>query len=267
MTVPESGRDQPSPFPRRSGPTVRVDSVAEEYAYIAAYPGAGGPWEVVRQDLARLAEGPVDRLLVRAPAGDEAEVHFAVGSFFGTPGVTRLGGPTTELLDRLMRTAEEFARANGPHHPGSLPRFPVPSARYPGRVEVPLAVLAVDAGRRGLYAPPRVVTLDYASGEPFGVGEFPGFAPDAWPPARLGDWPPPAVAGFDRVRLQGAVSRLSACTTRLIDAWLAGDTYPHLPDDASEVLALLGVLDLPPTVRLYRQLNPAYVSWLEGAAG
>ena len=267
MAEPPQPDGLPLGLPPRSSGTVRVDSVEEEHAYLAAYRSPGGGWRVVSQTLGRSDDAPIDRLRLRArESGDEGEVLFAIESFFGTPGLARLGTLTTAFLDRLMRIAEEFARANGAHHPGSLPRFPVPSARYPGRVDVPMAVLATEGGRRGLYAPPRVVTVDYATGEPYGVGEFPGFAPEDWPPSRLGDWPPPGLGGIDRVRLQGLVGRFSACVTRLIDAWSAGQEYPHLGDDAREAWTLLGVLDLREMLPSYRTLNPDYVAWWERRA-
>ena len=258
------------PFPPRTCETVRVDSVIEEHAYLNAYPSPAGPWTIASQTLSSVDGNATDRLLIRPEGdqstGEEETVAFDVASFVGTPGLVRLAGFTTDYLDYLMRAAAEFAHANAPVHPGSLPRFPVPSARFPDRVDVPLAVLAVDRGRRGLYAPPLVVTLDYPSGEPYGVGPFPGFDPDSWPPPRLGDWPPPAIAGIDRAQLQGMVSRLSACATRLIDAWLAGDDYPHRTDEAAEVRHLLGRLDPPGAPEIYRRLNGDYVRWLEDAA-
>ena len=248
---------------------MRVDSLAEERAYLDAYPSALGPWEVVSQTLSTRNGRATDRLVVRAGSGEgsvvEAEVLFDVSSFVGTPGLTRLGGFTTEFLDRLTRGALEFARENVPLHPGSLPRFPVPSAHYPGRVDVPLALLAVDAGRRGLFAPPLVVTLDYPSGAPYGVGDFPGFRPADWPPPRLGDWPPPRVAALDRVTLQGTVARFSGCVTRLLDAWLGGANDPHSADDATEAFALLAVLEPPAMLDVYERLNVAYVGWLSDA--
>lgn len=256
-------------FPARAGQAVRVDSLAEEQAYLSAYPSAFGPWEVVSQTLSTRDGHATDRLVVCAGAGAgsvvETEVLFDVSSFVGTPGLTRLGGFTTEFLDRLTHGALEFARSNVPLHPGTLPRFPVPSAHYPGRVDVPLALLAVDAGRRGLFAPPLVVTLDYPGGAPFGVGDFPGFRPADWPPPRLGDWPPPAVAALDRVRLQGTIARFSGCVTRLLDAWLGGADYAHSSDDVAEAFALLAVLDLPAMLEIYERLNAAYVGWLSDA--
>jgi len=259
-----------SPFPPGASETVRVDSVVEEHAYLSAYPSPAGPWTIISQTLSTVDGSATDRLLLQSgedgPAGGRETIAFDVASFVGTPGRRRLDAFTTDHLDHLMRSAAEFAHANAPTHPGSLPRFPVPSARFPDRLDVPLAVLAVDGGRRGLYAPPLVVTLDYPSGDPYGVGPCPGFDADTWPPPHLGDWPPPAVAGLDRIQLQGMVSRLSACATRLIDAWLTGDDYPQRPDEAAEVRVLLGCLDPPGMADVYRRLNAGYADWLETGA-
>ena len=220
-------------LPPLTGDRVRVDSVAERDGFLAAYNATGN-----------------------------VAIQFEVGLLHGGSAPERLGGPTTEFMDVLMRAAGEFARENGPTHPGSLPRFPVPSSRYRGKLDVPIAVLAVEQGRRGLYAPPRVVTLDYATGEPYGVGEFPGFDPRDWPPRRLGDWPPGGIQGMPPARLAGMVARFSACATRLMDVWFGGDDYPQRADEAVEVLALLGILCLPEMLTAYKGLNAGYIAWL-----
>lgn len=245
---------------------VRVDSVAEEYAYLNAYRGPSGDWSILSQTLKYRSGAAVDEVIARDAVGEEILILFDVTTFQGSPGIQRMDGFTTEYLDRLMERAGEFAWLNPPHHPGSLPRFPVPSTRYSRRMDVPLAVLAVDAGRRGLYAPPRVVTLDYPGGNPFGVGEFPGFDPAAWPPPRLGDWPPVTVAQLDRSSLQGAVARFSACATRIMDVWFGGTAYPQLSDEAAEYLGLLSRLDLPEMLPVYARLSPAYLRWIQDQA-
>ncbi len=249
-------------FPAPIHKMVRVDSVSEQYAYLNAYPGPSGRWSIVSQTLRNQEGTATDETIARSALGEEISILFDVTSFHGAPGIHRLDGFTIEYLDRLMQSAAEFARANPPHHPGSLPRFPVPSVRYSGRIDVPLAVLAVEAGRRGLYEPPRVVTLDYPDGVPFGVGEFPGFDPDAWPPPRLGDWPPPTTSRLDRPCLEGSVARFSACATRLMDVWFGGAAYPQLPDEAAEYLSLLARLDLRDMLPVYVRLSPAYMRWI-----
>jgi len=255
------------PFPIRTAPLVRVDSIDEEHAFLAAYPSPNGPWQVASQAFGTDENGPVDRLRVRSGVAEAAtaEVSFAVASFVGSAGRRAGGVVTTEWCDRLMRRALEFAGENPPFHPGSVPRFPVPSARYPGRVDVPLAILAIDNRRRGLYAPARVVTLDHPSGEPVGIGEMPDFDPDEWPPARLGDWPPASATAVDRLRLQGAIARFSACTVRLLDAWRSGEHYPERRDEATEALALLGLLEPSGMLAVYRRLSPRYIAWLGDA--
>jgi hypothetical protein len=250
------------PFPPRTADTYRVDSVAEEYAFFQAYPPAGGAWEIVSQTLRLRADAPQDHITVRHPDHGEVTVPFDVASFYG--GEPAAIGQESDL-DRLLEQAMEFARDNGPHHPGTLPRFPIPSAGYPGRVEVPMALVAVDdTGRRGLYAPPRLVVTTFPQGEPVGVGEFDGFDPDQWPPERLGDWPPPGMAGLDQTRLQAMISRFAGCWSRLLAAWLSVADYPQRTDEAAEALSLLRHLDAPAMASIYQRMNPPFWSWLTG---
>ena len=98
-----------------------------------------------------------------------------------------------ERVSAAMRAGHELAKTEGPLHPGTMPQYPVPSESHAGAVAVPLPILAVDAGQRGLFAPPRIAVVRWPSAEPVGVGDAPGFDPERWPPPRLGDWPPPAV--------------------------------------------------------------------------
>lgn len=252
-----------SPFPHRSVPTVRVDSAAEERAYLAAYPAPGGPWEVVGQVLVSGGR-PEDHLRLRSAGGEEAVVRFDVASFVGAGG--ELGeGAGAEAVDRVMERAGGFARENGPAHPGELPRFPVPSARYPGRVEVPLPILAVDdARRRGLYAPARSVVLGWPGGDPVGVGELPGFDPERWPPPRLGEWPPAGLAELGEARLRGIVARFGACWARLLDVFLGGeeDHYRQRADEAAESRGLLGVLEPAAMGGVYAGVSPRFWGWI-----
>src|SRR5215210_9443615 len=55
-----------SPFPERGTETVRIDSVAEAYAYFTAWPPPDGQWEHVGQVFAPGPAGPEDHLTVRA---------------------------------------------------------------------------------------------------------------------------------------------------------------------------------------------------------
>lgn len=175
--------------------------------------------------------------------------------------ILRYGRPTTESLDILMRTAVSFSADNPPHHPGTLARFPVPSERYPGRVEVPLAVLARDSVAAGLYAPPRVAVLDWRTAAPAGIGEFPGFLPQAWPPPRLGDWPPAESRGLSGQELWASIARLSACLGRLIDFTMHGRSEPHA-EDIADVRVLLSRLELPNMHDYYRKISPRFMGML-----
>ena len=66
-----------SPFPARSTETVRIDSVAEAYAYFTAWPPPNGSWEHVGQVFAPGPEVPKIISTVRAPDGQTAVVRFA----------------------------------------------------------------------------------------------------------------------------------------------------------------------------------------------
>jgi hypothetical protein len=190
--VPVTARDNDR------GQLVRVDSAEEQYAYMLAHFGDPGTWEVTSQQFERAPDGrEVETVDVRASGGDTSRVCFVSRrseSPFEIPEETS----GTEFLDTVMESAFAFSTENPPHHPGTMARFPVPSASYANSLAVPLPVLAVDSGRRGLYAPPRVVVLAFDTLQARGVGEFPGFEPENWPPERLGDWPPPELAGKSR---------------------------------------------------------------------
>ncbi len=249
------------PFPPRTVDTYRADSVEEEHAFLHAYAPPSGAWEVVSQTLRTRSESPRDEITVRAEPFGEVTVPFDIGSFFGgSPGAT---GQEVDL-DLLLEKALDFARANGPHHPGSLPRFPIPSTRYPGRVEVALPLIAADdSNRRGLFAPPRVVVLTFPQGEPIGVGEFDGFSPEDWPPRRLGDWPPPTLRRLDQTRLHATISRFTAIWGRLLTAWISVADYPQRADESAEALSLLAILDSPAMLQIYEQINPQFWGWLQ----
>lgn len=245
------------PFPPRLNETVRIDGPEEGEAFLAAYPPPDGAWTVGGRVRVALGERTEDHLTLLAGAdAAPTTIRFDV-SAFAAEGVGR--GP--EALDDLLQRAAAFARENGPSHPGELPRFPVPSTEYPGRVAVPMAILAVDRGQRGLYAPARVVVVAFPSGEPVGAGGFPGFDPEEWPPPRLGDWPPEGVRGLDPAQLRGSVARFGACWRRLLGTWF-GDDYPQRIDEATEARALLARLDAPGMLGSYERLNPAFWRWL-----
>ena len=242
---------------------IRVDSVDEEYAFVTAYPPDGREWSIQSQTLSRTDSGAVDTLELRSSEGDVQHYRFDISTFFANGSVPGSGESSTGFLDTVMETAAEFAAQNGAHHPGSLPRFPVPSDRYPGRLDVPMPILAVGEGKRGIFAPVRVVTMTFEDPEPFGVGEFPGFDPDNWPPSRLADWPPLGTQGMDKLRLQASIGRFSAVAVRLFNAYLKHQTYPQVAEERAEYAALLRILDVPKMEPYYRRVAGRFFNWLE----
>ncbi len=249
-----------SPFPPRQTDSVRVDSVAEEYAYLTAWPLPDGAWERVSQTLAPGPAGPEDHLTVRGTNGETAVVRFAIRSFFSYPPAD--GVSPGERVAAAMRAGQELAQAEGPLHPGSLPQYPVPSEAHADAVSVPLAILAADAGQRGLYAPPRIAVVRWPSAEAVGVGDAPGFDPSHWPPPRLGDWPPPAVRNWEPHRLAGTIERFSAIWARLLDTWFGGETYLQLEDEKREARLLLDRLVPEALLAIYAELSPRFWAWL-----
>lgn len=246
---------------------VRVDSAEEQYAYMLARFGDPSRWSVISQMFEVTADGrETERVDVLLGSGTSARVTFVSAredDSFDTPESNDDDG--TGFLDRVMALASSFSEANPPHHPGTQARFPVPSAGYANALSVPMPVLALEGGRRGLYAPPRVVVIDYGTGEARGVGEFPGFDPERWPPDRLGDWPPPTLAGVHRLQLQGTIMRFSAVWNRVLHAWFAKEIMdsPDLTADVREAIESRAVLDLPAMIAHYDRLNPVFARWLE----
>ncbi len=198
-------------------------------------------------------------------AGDH-DLVFDVTSYVGTAGLIRGETMTTETLDLVTRRAQAFSVENPPHHPGTVARFPIPSRRYRSSIEVPLAVVAIDHGERGIYAPPRVALLSWPESEPAGVGEFPGFDPGDWPPPRLGPWPPLWVGDVPGETLRAAVARFSACWVRILDAAIANELERVSRWDREHARSLRGRLDLPGMAAAYRALNPEFEDWLIGNA-
>jgi hypothetical protein len=246
---------------------VYVDSGDEQVAWLVARFGPQGTWSVRDQRVATLDDGAaVERVRLDTALG-EIEVEFRDA----TPQVISFTEETTEpdrtgTLDIVMERAATFAAANPPHHPGSLPRFPVPIEHYGASVGVPLPLLAVDDfGRKGLYAPPRLAVVTWATQDPVGVREFPGFDPENWPPRRLSDWPAPGVARLVPEQLEATIMRFSACWSRVIDAW-----FDHrervsnvLRADVAESLRWREVLDPPAMASVYREMNPRFAAWLD----
>jgi hypothetical protein len=252
------------PFPVPEHEPVRVDSVTEEYAYLAAWPSADGSWQRTAQNLAFGSEGPQDVLTLTSPAGVVAQVRFTIASFFGAPKPPE--SLPNERVAAAMRAGHELARAEGPLHPGTMPQYPVPSPAQAGSVVVPLAILGVDRGQRGLYAPPRVAVVRWPEATPVGVGDAPGFDPRDWPPRRLGDWPPASTLPWDQQRLAGTIERFSALWGRLLDAWFSGNHYPQHGDELKEARQLLALLVPAALLEIYRQLSPDFWMALEASS-
>lgn len=173
----------------------------------------------------------------------------------------RFGLPAVAALDEVMARAAAFSAENPPHHPGTVARFPMPSERFAGCVEIPLAVVARDDGQPGLYAPPRVAVMEWATAEPRGIGEFPGFSADDWPPARVGDWPPASIRDQPPQVIAASVARLSGCLGRLIDEAL-GITAVSAPSDVSDAGSLIRRLDATGMLPSYRMLSPVFAARL-----
>jgi hypothetical protein len=252
-------------MPELGATLVRVDSAEEQYAYMLSRFGDPDGWSVTSQMFDVASDGrDVEHVDIQPVGGAPIRVTFVSArddAFFDGPVVDE---DATQFLDRMMEAASTFSMENPPHHPGTLARFPVPSASYANALALPMPVVAVDSGRRGLYAPPRVVVIDNATGEAKGVGEFPGFDPEHWPPPRLGDWPPPSIRAMHRLQLQGTIMRFSALWNRVLRAWFAKDIMdsPDLTSDVQEALTMRARLDLPAMLPYYDRLNPVFAKWL-----
>jgi hypothetical protein len=245
---------------------IRVESAEEQYAYMLARFGDPAVWQVLSQSFDTNEAGQEMELVhARLADGSETHVRFVSlreDSVFGSEPVDE---DSTGFLDKVMESAFAFSSDNAPHHPGTLARFPVPSASYANALSVPMPVIALDGGHRGLFAPPRVVVIDHVTCVAKGVGEFPGFDPENWPPERLGDWPPPAVASMHRLQMQGSIMRFSALWQRILDAWFSKDIVrtPELAAEIREALELRSRLDVPGMSALYDRLNPVFAKWLQ----
>ena len=244
-------------------PVVYVDSESEQLAWLLATFGEESRWSLASRTARFDDEGvALEVLEIVLATGERLEVPFAPAtpddSLEGA-GVERTGD-----LDEIMERASTYAQENPPHHPGSLPRFPVPSSMYAGALAVPMAVLAVEDGVRGLYAPPRQVILRREDLSLVGVGEYPGFDPEQWPPPRLGDWPPAQLRGMPAAQLQATIKRFSACWSRVLDAWFSGveEPGPVLVADVKEALHRRTLLDVMAFLPYYDRLNPAFARWL-----
>lgn len=250
---------------------VYVDSAEEQVAYLIARFGPTGTWSVRDQRIAaRVSGNAVERASLQTLEGDidlEFRDATTVKISFTDPVDQR---PRVGSLDTVMERAATFAEANPPHHPGSLARFPVPVEHYGLSVGVPFPILAVDdTGRRGLYAPPRMVVIGWDTYEPVGAREVEGFNPNIWPPRRLGDWPSPGVSHLTHEQLGAIIRRFSACWSRVIDAWFndRDGRGEVLTSDAREAMRWRSLLDPEAMVSVYRTLNPRFDDWIRILGG
>lgn len=249
-------------FPPRAVDTIRVDSPEEEEAYVAAWPHPRGAWAPAGFVFVPGIPSTQKHLALRAPDESTTTVRFLVGSYHDAqrPQDQR----PARRVESIMRAGHALAKAEGPLHPGTLPLYPVPAPSHPGAVTVPLPVLAIDAGQRWLYAPPRFAVVRWPSADPVGVGDMPDFSPDTWPPPRLGDWPPVTVRDWDQGRLAGAIARFTAIWGRLLDLWFGAAPYLQFNDERLEALLLLGLLVPEPMLATYARLSATYWAWVRG---
>lgn len=246
-------------------PVVYIDSDVEQAAWLYATFGPDGAWRTISQTMKLTPEGETQEILeIQLATGETVHVPFMEAtpdeSLEGT-GVDRTG-----VIEDIMHIAAQFAEANPPHHPGSLPRFPVPARAYEYALAVPMPILAVDdAGHRGLYSPPRQVVVSVTDNTLVGFGDFPGFDPEQWPPVRVGDWPPAQLAQMPEQQVQGVIQRFSACWSRVLEAWFTRDqptNTARLEADIRESLRWRTLLDAPGFEAIYERLNPEFERWL-----
>jgi hypothetical protein len=251
---------------------VRVDSGEEQFAYLVMRFGPQPGWAVVEQSLVTSGSEAIEIATVQlAATGKTHTVRFGPArdddDEFG--GESADEEPSTLWLDKVLERATTFSAGNPPHHPGTIARFPVPAAGYPDAISVPMAIIAEDERRAGLYAPPRLVALHRVTLEPIGVGEYPGFDPEFWPPERLSDWPLPSVRGMPQEQLIATIQRFSATWKRVIDAWFANEpeAFPHLKHDIGAAADARMRIDAPAMDLYARKANPVFANWLAKQVG
>ena len=257
-------------MPNKAQPVVYIDSAAEQAAWMYATFGPDGTWQTVSQTMKPTADGQLREVLeVQRIGGERTTVTFMEAS--PDESLEGSGIDRTGVIEDIMHIAAQFAEANPPHHPGSIPRFPVPARAYEHALAVPMAVLAIDdSGHRGLYAPPRQVVISSIDNSLIGFGDFPGFDPEHWPPARIGDWPPDAVVGLPEQQMQGMIQRFSCCWSRMLEAWFQRpdlETTEVLRADVREGVHLRSLLDAPGFQDVYARLNPEFELWLTAIGG
>lgn len=248
-------------------PVVYIESDVEQAAWIYANFGPDGAWQTMSQTMRATADGQVQEVLeIRRASGETVSVSFMEAST--DESLEGTGVDRTSVIEDIMHQAAQHAEANPPHHPGSLPRFPVPARAYADALAVPMAILAVDdLGQRGLYAPPRQVVVSIRDTSLIGFGDFPGFDPEMWPPARVGDWPPSSMNSLSDQQMQGIIQRFSCTWSRVLEAWFAKpDGYSDvLKADIAESLRYRQILDTDGFEDLYARVNPEFQEWLDGA--
>lgn len=248
-------------------PVVFIDSDVEQAAWIYANFGPDGDWQTMSQTMRVASTGELQEVLeIQLKSGDTVTVPFMEAS--PDESLEGVGKDRTSIIEDLLHLADQHAEANPPHHPGSLPRFPVPARAYDSAISIPMAILAVDdLGQRGLYSPPRYVVLSIKDNEFIGFGDFPGFDPEMWPPARVGDWPPPAMREMSEQQMQGVIQRFSCCWSRVLEAWFAKpEGYSDvLKADITESLRYRQLLDTTGFEHVYTKLNPEFQEWLNAA--
>lgn len=248
-------------------PVVYIDSDVEQAAWTYANFGPDGTWQTVSQTMRATDSGDVLEVLeIRRATGESVFVPFMEASI--DESLEGTGVDRTGIIEDLMHLAAQHAEQNQPHHPGSLPRFPVPARAYDNAISVPMPILAVDdLGQRGLYSPPRHVVISVADNSLIGFGDFPGFDPEMWPPARVGDWPPATVTSMPEQQMQGVIQRFSCCWSRVLEAWFAkpGGYSDVLKADIAESLRYRELLDVPGFDTVYAKINPEFQQWLDGA--
>lgn len=246
-------------------PVVYIDSDVEQAVWLYATFGPDGTWQTMSQTMKVTPEGKTQEILeIRLAAGETIHVPFMEAtpdeSLEGT-GLDRTG-----VIEDIMHISAQYAEANPPHHPGSIPRFPVPARAYEHALAVPMAILAVDdTGRRGIYSPPRQVVISVTDNTLVGFGDFPGFDPEQWPPDRIGDWPPLEVNRMPEQQMQGVIQRFSCCWSRVLEAWFTSnhaEKTERLAADIAEGLRWRSLLDCPGFEVVYNRLNPEFERWL-----
>ena len=243
---------------------MRVDSVAEEYAYLATWPPRDGPWERIgagarsrprrdRKTISRCARPMGRRPSSASPSAPSSARRRALPA---SPGerVRRRCAPGTSWRRRRARST-----------PATMPQYPVPSESHAGTVAVPLPILAVDAGQRGLLCAATHRGRALAVG-----GRRSASATRRASTPRAGRRRASAIGRRPRFATgtargwRGRSSASRAIWGRLLDAWFSGERYPHLADEKREARLLLARLAAAGDARVLRRDQPALLGWLSG---